>query len=103
MNLIMKVIIIDGSKLSIVGSKISRRIGNVGMRENIFYFIFINTFMITFIIRIKIIAISLFFNCKHINRFITGMVNYVEIFIRPRISGASQLSSAGAVTVWSAA
>ena len=33
-------LIIDGSKLSIVGSKISRRIENVGMRENIFYFIF---------------------------------------------------------------
>jgi len=34
--------------------------------------------------------------------YITLLNRDVEIFIRPRVSGASQLSSAGAVTVWSA-
>ena len=43
------------------------------------------------------------FSSERLLHYITLLNRDVEIFIRPRISGASQLSSAGAVTVWSAA
>ena len=43
------------------------------------------------------------FSSERLLHYITLLNRDVEIFIRPRVSGASQLSSAGAVTVWSAA
>ena len=43
------------------------------------------------------------FSSERLRHYITLLNRDVEIFIRPRVSSASQLSSAGAVTVWSAA
>jgi predicted XRE-type DNA-binding protein len=42
------------------------------------------------------------FSSERLLHYITLLNRDVEIFIRPRVSGASQLSSAGSVTVWSA-
>jgi predicted XRE-type DNA-binding protein len=43
------------------------------------------------------------FSSERLLHYITLLNRDVAIFIRPRISGASERSSAGAVTVWSAA
>ncbi len=43
------------------------------------------------------------FSSERLLHYITLLNRDVEIFIRPRVSGASQRSIAGAVTVWSAA
>ena len=43
------------------------------------------------------------FSSERLLHYITLLNRDVEIFIRPRVGGASQHSSAGAVTVWSAA
>ena len=43
------------------------------------------------------------FSSERLLHYITLLNRDVEIFFRPRVSSASQLSSAGAVTVWSAA
>lgn len=43
------------------------------------------------------------FSSERLLHYITLLNRDVEIFIRPRVSGASQRSTAGAVTVWSAA
>jgi predicted XRE-type DNA-binding protein len=43
------------------------------------------------------------FSSERLLHYITLLNRDVEIFIRPRLKGASQRSSAGAVTVWSAA
>ncbi len=43
------------------------------------------------------------FSSERLLHYITLLNRDVEIFIRPRASGANQLSGAGAVTVWSAA
>ena len=43
------------------------------------------------------------FSSARLLHYITLLNRDVEIFIRPRVSGASQRSTAGAVTVWSAA
>ena len=43
------------------------------------------------------------FSSERLLHYITLLNRDVEIFVRPRAGGASQLSSSGAVTVWSAA
>lgn len=43
------------------------------------------------------------FSSERLLHYITLLNRDVEIFIRPRAGGASQYSSAGVVTVWSAA
>lgn len=43
------------------------------------------------------------FSSERLLHYITLLNRDVELFIRPRVSGASQLSSSGAVTVWIAA
>ena len=43
------------------------------------------------------------FSSERLLHYITLLNRDVEIFIRPRVSGASQASSTGVVTVWSAA
>ena len=43
------------------------------------------------------------FSSERLLHYITLLNRDVEIFIRPRVSGASQRSTVGAVTVWSAA
>ena len=43
------------------------------------------------------------FSSERLLHYITLLNRDVEIFIRPRVGGASQRAGAGAVTVWSAA
>ena len=43
------------------------------------------------------------FSSERLLHYITLLNRDVEIFIRPRVSGTSQRSTTGAVTVWSAA
>lgn len=43
------------------------------------------------------------FSSERLLHYITLLNRDVEIFIRPRVSGTSRRSTAGAVTVWSAA
>lgn len=43
------------------------------------------------------------FSSEHLLQHITLLIRDIEIFIRPRSSKASQRTSAGAVTVWTAA